>query len=262
MPIFSHELRISKKSFMIWAIILSAFILLMMVMYPQMQTDMKNLSDSFSNMGAFTKAFSLDKLDFSTSIGFYAIEAGNILLIGTSLFAALIAIQVLSKEEGNETAEFLYSHPISRKKVYLEKVLAIFAQILLLHIILFLVGILSFKVIGESVDFEKLSLLHLTAFIMNIQIASICIMVSAFSGTNSFGLGLGIALILYFLNIAINITDILEPARWLTPFAYTEAATIINDGSIELALIGVGMLISLISLIIGLIVYDRKDLRL
>lgn len=78
--------------------------------------EMEDMNEMFSSMGAFSSAFGMDRLNFGTLIGFYATECGNILGLGGAFFASLIAVSSLAKEEKEHTAEFLFAHPISRKR--------------------------------------------------------------------------------------------------------------------------------------------------
>ena len=63
----------------------------------------------------------MDRLNFGTLIGFYAIECGNVLGLGGAFYAALCAAAILSKEEKERTAEFLLTHPVSRIRIITEK---------------------------------------------------------------------------------------------------------------------------------------------
>lgn len=65
-----------------------------------MKGEMDTVGEMFASMGSFTAAFGMDRLNFGTLIGFYSIECGNILGLGDTLFASLIGVSVLSKEEG------------------------------------------------------------------------------------------------------------------------------------------------------------------
>lgn len=86
--------------------------------------ELDGISEVFASMGSFTAAFGMDRLGFGTLVGFYAIECGNILGLGGAFFASLCAVNMLSKEERDRTAEFLLSHPVSRRRVVTEKLAA------------------------------------------------------------------------------------------------------------------------------------------
>ena len=90
MTMIKHELKQGWKSLAIWTICIGFFIVICVAMYPEMKGEMEGVNDIFASMGAFTDAFGMDRLNFGTLIGFYAIECGNILGIGGAFFASLI----------------------------------------------------------------------------------------------------------------------------------------------------------------------------
>ena len=116
MTLVKHELKQSKFSFLIWTLSIGFMIALCVFLYPEMSSQMEDVTDIFASMGSFTAAFGMDRLNFGTLIGFYAVECGNILGLGGAFYAAFCAVAVLSKEEKEKTAEFLLTHPVSRKK--------------------------------------------------------------------------------------------------------------------------------------------------
>ena len=260
MTIFFRELKSSFKSFIIWTLSIGFFVAIVMIMYPEMAGDMESLNESFANMGGFTQAFGLDVLNMTTAMGFYGIESGNIIGLGSAMYAALLGVTALSKEEGNHTAEFLLSHPIKRTKVVTEKLLATYFQIILLNLIVMGISILSFKYIGEEIAMEEFLKLHFAMLVMNIQLASMCFMFSSFLRSGGAGIGLGMALLMYFLALIANIADVAKDLKYITPFKYTEAAQILVENKLLWDLIGIGMGVSVICILIAYLKYSRKDI--
>ncbi|MDD6042941.1 MAG: ABC transporter permease subunit, partial [Eubacteriaceae bacterium] len=132
MTLVKHELRQGKLSFIIWTAGIAFMIAICVFMFPEMKDQMDEVSDMFASMGSFSQAFGMDRLSFGTLIGFYSVECGNILGLGGACFAAICGANALSKEEKDKTAEFLLTHPVSRKKVITEKLIAVLIQITLL----------------------------------------------------------------------------------------------------------------------------------
>ena len=114
MTIVTHELRQNKISFFIWTAAIGFLLAVCIFLFPEMKGEMESMNDMFSSMGSFSAAFGMDQLNFGTLMGFYSVECGNILGLGGAFFAALCAVNILSKEERNKTAEFLLTHPVSR----------------------------------------------------------------------------------------------------------------------------------------------------
>ena len=57
---------------------------------------MEGIQNVFASMGAFTAAFGMDRLNFGSLVGFYAVECGNILGLGGAFYASLCGIHMLS----------------------------------------------------------------------------------------------------------------------------------------------------------------------
>ena len=203
----------------------------------------------------------MDKLNFGTFSGYYAIECGNILGLGGAFFAALLAISALCKEEKDRTAEFLLTHPVKRTRVVAEKLIAVLIQITALNMIVFAVSAVSILLIGESVPWKELALLHLAYFLLQLEIAGICFGVSAFMRRGSVGLGIGIAAIFYFLNIVANITESAEFLKYLTPFGYCDGAYIIENGALDWPKAAIGLAAGALGVLAAFIEYPRKDIR-
>ena len=78
-----------------------------------------------SNMGSFSDAFGMNNLSFAHFTDYFSIECGNVMGLGGAVFAAITGVLMLSKEEKEHTAEFLFTHPLSRSRIVLEKLLAL-----------------------------------------------------------------------------------------------------------------------------------------
>ena len=109
---------------------------------------MEGVNDVFASMGSFTEAFGMDRLNFGTLIGFYAVECGNVLGLGGAFFASLCAAGMLSKEEKDRTAEFLLTHPVSRRRIVTGKLVAVFVQIVVMNVIVYVISVGSIAAVG------------------------------------------------------------------------------------------------------------------
>ncbi|MBQ2901871.1 MAG: ABC transporter permease subunit [Agathobacter sp.] len=261
MTLIKHELRQGWKSLAIWTLSIGFFIVICVMMYPEMEGEMEEVSEMFSSMGAFTAAFGMDKLNFGTLIGFYAIECGNILGIGGAFFAAILGITALAKEEKERTAEFLLSHPVSRNKVITEKLIAVFLQIVIMNVLVYLMSIASIAGIGEEISWEELGLLHLAYFLVQIVLAGICFGISAFIRGNGIGAGIGLATVMYFINIVANITESAKDLKYLTPFGFAEGADIITNVDLEWKMVAINMVFAFIAVGMAYWKYAKKDIR-
>lgn len=261
MTMVKHELKQGKNSFFVWTAAVGLLILVCVFMYPEMKGEMDGISEMFASMGSFTAAFGMDRLNFGSLIGYYAVECGNILGLGGAFFAALCAVNILSKEEKERTAEFLLAHPVSRSRIITEKLIAVFLQMTAMNLIIYILSAGSMAVIGESIPWKELNLLHLAYFLLQLEIAGICFGISAFLRKGSIGAGLGIAVLMYFLNLIANIAESASFLKYITPFGYCDGADIVSDGSLNCRMVAIGAVIGIAGIIVAYVKYTRKDIH-
>ena len=59
MPLFFHELRQNRIALIIWTAILSFLLAVSVLIYPEMSSQLGELSGMFSDMGSFSEAFGM-----------------------------------------------------------------------------------------------------------------------------------------------------------------------------------------------------------
>ena len=261
MTLLKHELKQGSRTLAIWTASIGFLIAISLFLFPEMKGEMDGVSDIFASMGSFTAAFGMDRLNFGTLIGFYAVECGNILGLGGAFFASLIAVSALAKEEKERTAEFLLSHPVSRVSVISSKLAALVIQIVVMNAVIFALSAACIAAIGEEPAWKEICLLHLAYFLLQLELAGICFGISAFLRRGSLGIGLGIAAMMYFLNIIANISEKAEFLKLITPFGYAEGADIVSNGSLDGKLVLIGMAFALVGVAAAYWWYSRKDIH-
>ena len=261
MTLVQHELKQSRISLIVWTLSIASLLAVCVFLYPSMKNEMDAVSEMFSSMGSFTAAFGMDKVSFGTLTGFYVVECGNIVGLGGAFFAALCGISVLAKEEKEHTAEFLMTHPVSRWRVVTDKLIAVIFQLVILNVAVYLTAVVSIALIGEDIPWKELNLLHLAYFFLQVETATVCFGISAFLRRSGMGIGLGIAMLFYFLNLVANITEEADFLKYITPFGYAEGADIVNSLSINGEMLAVGAAFTVAGIIIAYVKYCKKDLR-
>ena len=261
MTLVRHELKQSRISLIVWTLSIASLLAVCVFLYPSMKSEMDTVSEMFSSMGSFTAAFGMDKVSFGTLTGFYVVECGNIVGLGGAFFAALCGISVLAKEEKEHTAEFLMTHPVSRWRVVTDKMISVILQLVILNAVVYLTAVVSVALIGEDIPWKELNLLHLAYLLLQVETAAVCFGISAFLRRSGMGIGLGIAMLFYFLNLVANITEEADFLKYITPFGYAEGADIVNDLSLNGEMLAVGAVFTVAGIVIAYVKYCRKDLR-
>lgn len=261
LTIVCRELKNQLGSWLVWTGSISVLLAVCIFVYPQMQEEARGLGDAFSSMGAFTKAFGMDSLDFGSWPGFYALECGNVLGIGGAFYAALCGSQILSRETKGRTAEFLFSQPVIRTQVYLGKLLAVILEIVALNLVAAAVSLLCQQVIQETMPARAFWLLHTAITLVMLETAVICLGLSVFFPSVATGAGLGLVCLFYILNVISNIVDATRFLKWVTPFAYSDGAAIISDLQLDLPCLIAGLLLALTVLVCGWHRLETEDIR-
>ena len=261
MTIFRHELRLGRTAFAVWTAAVASLLAVCVFLSPEMKSQMGAASRLFASMGRFTAAFGMDRLDFGTLIGFYAVECGSILGLGGAFFASLLGVSALAKEERGHTAEFLLTHPLSRARVVTAKLAAVLAQITAMNLILLGMALAAVRLIGEEFPWRELLLLHGAYYLLQLELAGICFGISAFLRRGGAGFGMGLAAVMYFLDLVANVTDKARFLKYITPFGYCDGADIIAAGRLDPALLIPGMLCAFGAVAAAYWQYETKDIQ-
>ena len=259
MTIFWRELRAGVKALLLWSMVVGGLLAVCVALYPSMADSMGDVSALFADMGSFSAAFGMDTLAFGSLMGFYGVECGNILGLGGAFFAALTGMGLLAGEEGGHTAEFLLTHPVGRVQAAAEKLGAMAVLVLAMQLICFAWGAGTILAIGERAVWEDLITYHAAALLMGLEVGGICFGLSALLRRSSFGLVIGLAALLYFMGLAVNLDVGLDWLRYVTPFSYADAPRIFAGEPVgRFALTG-GVL-GCACAAFGLWWYGRKDI--
>lgn len=260
MTIVRHELRQGQKALLIWAGAIGSLLMICVFLFPEMQSEMNAVGDVFASMGSFTAAFGMDRLNFGTLIGFYAIECGNVVGLGGALYASMLGISALSKEERDGTAEFLLSHPLTRIRVITEKLVAAALDIFSMNGMVLVLSIFSMSVVGEEIPWREVLLMHLGYLLLQLELMGICFGISAFLRRGGMGIGLGLAFSMYFLNLIANMTENAKLLKYITPFGYCEGADILANGRLDTGMVVVGAALTAGGSLAAYWEYRRKDI--
>ena len=74
------------------------------------------------------------------------------------------------------------------------------------------------------------------------------------------GIALGLAVLLYLMDIMCNIVPDLEFLKFFTPFYYANAAEIYSGGDSRVGLMLLGLAVTVVIVVLGGIVYKKRDM--
>ena len=91
MTLFFHELKRDRVRLIVWTAAIAFMLMISIIIYPQMTSQMDEMGQMFSEMGGFSEAFNMDKVNFGEFRGYFAVECGNVLGLGEWLLVVIDA---------------------------------------------------------------------------------------------------------------------------------------------------------------------------
>jgi ABC-2 type transport system permease protein len=156
--------------------------------------------------------------------------------------------------------EFLHTMPVSRTYIYLWKYMTLLLLIVIFNAVCVGLDVVAFVAIGEEIALAEYVEYHLLALIMQVEIGSICYLISAVCRRKQIGLALGIAVLFYVMDIMCNIMPDLEFLKYFTPYYYANAAQIYSGGDSRMGLMFLGLAVTAVVVILGGVVYKKRDM--
>ncbi|PIW22376.1 MAG: ABC transporter [Candidatus Aquicultor secundus] len=262
MNIILRELKAHRRSLIGWSVGMFFLILVGMVKYQGFASSGQSANDLFKGLPTLAALFGVQSVDISTAIGFYSVLFLYILVM-VSIHASLLGADIISKEEQDKTAEFLFAKPVTRRQAITSKLQAALINVVILN----LVTLVSSVVIvgaynkGASVTGDIL-LMMVGMFFIQLIFLSIGTAAAALSKRPKLAapVATSIMLITFFLSLWLDITKKYSGLKYLTPFKYFEAKTIINNGSYDPVFYALSLGIIVVMLIATYRFYSVRDL--
>ncbi|GMB08111.1 ABC-2 type transport system permease protein [Thermolongibacillus altinsuensis] len=262
--IFKREFKRNIKSLIIWSIVLGSLILLTLSIFPQFAEQQKEMTKLLESLPeSMIKAFGLDQLNIGDLMGYYGVRVYAMTTLLGSIYSAILASNILAKEENEKTIEFLLSKPITRSQIVTEKLFVVLVNIFILNGVSTIASIIGFQFTkDQEVPTDTFTLLIVAAILLHLTFAALAFMLSSImkKTRNILSVSLGVVLVTYFMNILSGISEDIEFLKYFSPFKYVDPAPIINDNAIEPLYIFVMAAVILISIVMAYMVYRKKDI--
>lgn len=260
MTLFTHELRQSFKTLLVWAFTVGVICWACILLYKSVEDQLATKAEIFSNMGSMTRAFGMDELSIASLDGYFGTQITMIFGLGVGMFAAMQGAASLSKEEEGHTSEFLHTLPYGRLNILVWKYLSLLCMLLIFNLIVVGLEALGIWQVNLDFSFDLFLRYHAQALLMQVEIVSLAFLVSAVSRKKQIGLSLGLVLLLYVMDVMGRIVSNIEDLNYLTPYHFASGADVFSQEKLEPAYHGVAFILIAISIILGAVIYQKKDL--
>lgn len=264
MAIYLRELIRNRTSLIVWTLTMILFSVFLMTFFPTIReqaVELQRLMEQYPK--ELVAAFNLDRLQMADPMGFYGTQVYIFITLFGSIYAMLLFISVLSREESEHTAEFLLTRPVTRSKVLIAKTLAAFTNITIFNLLFGICNLILFDLYARGeYEVNILILLIVGPYLMHLLFGSIGLLISVFvvKARTVYPISIGVVLGTYFASVVSTLSDSAKDLRYLTPFKYFDAADIVADQQIApLSLIVLGVVL-IIAIGASLVFYSRKDI--
>ena len=261
--IIMKELRIHRKTLIIWSIILFLTAAFGGIEFKGLQGQMEMLEKTVINFPKIVRiAFGVDAFPISTPLGGYASMFYWYQLVAFS-FAVYIGLYSVGKDERENTADFLYTKPYNRKTVLLAKSVVIMLCNAVITIttavgtIIFLVpflnndGSIIIHVITSSIGM----------FLTQLIFSAIGMMCASIVKNYKKGLQLGflVLIVAYVISYTIEYSGNLDYLNFLSPVRYFNLPYIAREG-FSILYLALTVILIAISLTVSIKKFQKRDL--
>ena len=264
MNVFKREMKASWKSLVFWSVGLLFIVGSGMGKYVALENSGDSINELLGQMPASLRAiFGIGSLDLSTVAGYYGLLY-LYLLIMAGIHAAMLGATIISKEERDKTAEFLFVKPISRTTVISAKLAASVAIVIVFNGVTLISSIIF---VGSSVNegapitseiiwlMGGMFMLQLLFLFLSTAIAA-CVR----NPKLAIPISTGILLVTFLLSIGMELTSKLDKLKYVTPFKYFEAKAIVNGGGYDMSFVVLACLLIAIFIAMTYGFYRKRDL--
>lgn len=265
MNIYKYELRTHFGSMLLWSVTIVGLMLLFMAVYPAFSSDTALMDSIISNYPEeMLKAFGMNTgLPMSSVLG-YLVFIFPFIQLTIAIQASNYGFSMLSVEERELTADFLMSKPVSRRRIFISKFLAVFTVIAFTNAMTWGATFLSLYLFdnGNPYDSDKIILFLSTVIVFQLFFVSIGMFVSVIVPKirSVLSYSMAFAFGLYILNALRNIIGG-ELLGIFTPYYYFDPGYILENGAYNTPMLFVCVAVIVVSLAASYILYSKRNIH-
>lgn len=262
MNILKQELRMGRKTLIVWCIALIGVLSLFMLLYPSIASQLEDFQKVFESFPIeFQQAFGVADLELASILSFYQFALMYVLLAG-AIQAMNMGVSVISAEVREKTGDFLFVKPVSRNRVVSMKILAVLVQILITNAVVFTASLILITLLStDSYDVELFALFTLSLLFIQIFFASLGLFVSVFLRRirTVLPISMGVVFIFYIIHL-LNETLKDEKLGLISPFDYFNLSDISKNMNYDSLYLLLWFVLVGVFIFLTFKLFARKDL--
>ncbi len=258
-----HELKQYQKTTIIWTVCLIAGAGFYLSLYPAFAQDIEAVQKLIENFpAAFRDALGLTPDMYGSIIGFYRLTLSFIILAG-AIQAMNIGTSIVSKEESENTAEFLLVKPVRRSKILTSKLVASLTLLLITNIIYLVSVPIVVKVLADAtIDLEIYVLMTLTLLFVQVFFLALGFLISVVAPKIRSVLSISLSTVFGFYIIGMLDTLLgAKTIRYVTPFKFYDLEYIAKNHSYEPVFIVIEVIFVTVAIAASYYIYSKRDIH-
>lgn len=260
MNIIKHELKSNLKGFVIWTVSLCLLFYIASFEYEVFagNEEILEFMDSFDFL---FEALAGVAPDITTPEGYLSLVSIYIYL-PLGIFSGLLGSNLISKEERDKTAEFLFSLPVKRNKVILSKVSVGFIYTIAINIVTLTATYFAFGRLGTNDVYNQFVFnMAIGVLITQLIFLGIGMVLSSIltQYKKSGSITIGVLMGTYMLSVLISLTDKIEFLKYITPFKYFSVDQMLEN-NFELSFIIISIALIFSTTFATFYFYKKRDL--
>lgn len=263
MNILKFELKRSAGSMAGWtAAMIATVAIFMLGMFPIYKDSIDQIMivmESFPK--EFLAAFGFSKDMFSFA-GFYAFSFTYLTLVGV-MFSCTVTLQIFAREKRSHCQEFLYAKPVTRQRMFMEKLAAVLCLILVSNALLVAWSVAVTVMSGENELVGKIVLASVSVLCTELLFMGFVILysVQARRVRTISGAAMAFAFAGFILSALSSLIDKVE-MRYIAPFKYFDPFQAVINGTYEIEYVATAAALFVAAMVVAYIRYINKDVRL
>lgn len=260
---FKREFLINLKSLIIWLIVAFLFLAIIYIIYPLIinEDNLAMIDQMMTSIDpSILKIFNMDIFTLSHVSGWLYSEGFAMISIFMAIYASILGTTILLKEEDNKTIEYLYSKPISKKRIISSKYFVGIINILLFNTVIFLINLVGLT-LSNDLEFSKLLVISSFQLLTIIPIFVISLFLSTlFRKTNNcLMVGIGFVFISYFFNVISLLGEKVSFIKYFSIFTLSNYRNYLIDNVISFGNVVVSIVVIVLFTYLTYYIYDRKE---
>ncbi len=265
MNVYLFELKMYKKSIIIWSISIAFWIIFYMAFYPLIGGDSVNFDEIMADFPKeFSAMFGINAdLPVSSVLGYFSLTF-SMAQIPIAIQAANYGFSSLSIEERELTADFLLSKPVKRKTIIISKFLAALTSLTIVNIFIWISSIISIIIFKGDNDVSLNYVFVLLSSVIFFQLfflsVGMLISVSIKKVGSVLSFSMALALGLYIVN-SFSLIFSSDFIGIISPYSHFNPAYILIEGNYHPLFTVISLIVIIGSLFMSYFLYLRRNIH-